>query len=313
MKQQRSAKSKDDLELNAEPSAEDFAWVRPGKSILLAGPPGSGKSTFVRSMLRELGGGAVALAPGVDEAESYSDFYDAAGQPIWNEKGGLWLPGSAELPYLLAPFDDEGLTPTLGRQDTERASGFKRALRFLKVLKQQLSEDRAAGRAPRYPVFANDTFTGIGDLCYNEMLAIIGSDEPPKARGENGATFYGGYKTKMQEYSRVARGLRMLGVHWVATAHVYTREVDKKLSAQDVVAKEQVKPIFTGAYRDQVAGQFDLVFFTGIGKDGKPYMQWRPSMDKAAKSRVGDLSKDDRIENTWPALEAALKSAKRPV
>ena len=277
--------------------------IKQSRSALAAGPSGSGKSTLLRSALLHEGSGVVLLAPGADEINSYDDLdYQVA----------RWVDGKAEIPtdtsYLMMPVDDEDFLPSIGET---KADGLVKALTYLRGVYKILKADVDVGDPPRWRVLGNDTLSAVGDLAYNAMLSGMGVTEPPKARGDGGATFYSGLQSKVLEVCRVCRAIRGLGVHWIATTHVKMADASETYTAEDVSVKAQRMPLFTGAVREKIPAIFDLVFYTGVER-GKHYMIHKPDPKRAAKSRMGLLADGRQLPNDWVAVLSALEDAVRP-
>jgi len=283
-----------------------------GRSLLALGPSGSGKSHLLASALASEGSGIVALAQGIDELESYRQFYkDAyiirrpteAGHVLVDTDDGPRL--RTDKPYVLAAFDDEMFYPS----DREwKAGGFRALVAFLKIA--LLSAIDSGDKQP-WRVIGLDSYSGIGELANNAMLSALRVQEPPKARGEGGAQYYLGYKNKLVEISRACRALRGYGLHWIATAHVQEKEASAAATGKDVQAKTQQMPLFTGAFRESVPSFFDLVMHTGIDKLGKHYAVFGADAFRPTKTRyvVDDpkLAAGGRIENDWPTILKHLR------
>jgi hypothetical protein len=290
---------------------------RIGRSVLALGPSGSGKSHLLRTALRHYGSGVMLLALGSDEIESYREFYEEADfltKPSdldalvqHDDKKKPFL--ATEKPYLLAAFDDTDFLPSIGEWTTQ---GHASMVKMLRLLRQQAQKDADEGRELRYQMVGLDTYSGVGELAHNAMCSVMRITEPPKARGDGGAQYYIGYRGKLVEVARACRSLRGYGMSWFATSHVQVREASDTFSGADVAAKEQQMALFTGSFREQLPGFFDLVMYTGISAQGKHYAQFQPDKFRSSKSRydVVDASALDakgRIENDWKIIEAALR------
>jgi hypothetical protein len=267
------------------------------------------------SALRAEKGGVLALALGADELESYREIYDdtdflvtAKDQAKLIQMDDQKKPFLAtDKPYLIATFDDEDFFPS---EKSWVAKGHKSLINFLRLVRSAVAQDADADKKPRWPLLGLDSYSGVGELANNAMCAAMQIEVPPKARGEGGAQYYLGYKSRLAEVARACRAVRGYGVHWIATCHVQMREADATATSQDVVAKEQQMPMFVGAFREQIPAYFDLVVFTGIGKDGAHYAQYKYDVFRNAKSRYQldskKITKEGRIENDWRKIEDAI-------
>ena len=108
-------------------------------SILLTGASGVGKSTVIRGALETFGSGAIVLAPGSDEADSYLGLI---GRPSFVFKG----------------FDDTLYQPSLG---DKVATGHTDMVRWLKAIYLEVRADVDAGKPPRYAVLGIDTLSAV--------------------------------------------------------------------------------------------------------------------------------------------------------
>lgn len=290
----------------------------PGRSLLLLGPSGSGKSHTLRTALKAEGSGVVVMALGLDEIESYRDLYpdaDIMATPedverlIQEDDDGVAFLAT-DKPYLFAAFDDEEFFPSLKEWTV---SGQKSIITFLRLVRKRVQSEIAAGNDNPYAVLGVDSYSGVGELASNAMLSYLKSPEPPKARGDGGATYYIGYANKLSEVARACRSIRGYGSHWIATCHVQVKEASDTFSAQDVTASEQEMPMFTGQFRERIPAFFDLVVHLGIGKKGDHYIQPTADRFRASKSRYrldpGKLDKDGRIENDWTKIKDAIVRA----
>ncbi len=278
------------------------------------GPSGAGKSDLIREALEFHGSGVVLMAPGADEMESYRSLYDRADQPTFNDDGTVTLDKSQD--YIFCPVDDEDYMPSLP-EHSGVAEGHKQGLRFLATIATILREDRANGKKElRWKMLGTDTFSGLGSLSFNALLFSMGLKTPPKARGEQGAEFYGGYAIKMREVATQCRKLKGMGLDWISAAHVQIREASKTFSESSTgTAKDQHMPIFTGVFREQFPALFDVNFHAGRNDQGF-YLLWDTDLSRKARSRYGSLSGpllenvgEDKIPNHWLTVEAAIQEA----
>lgn len=288
----------------------------PGRSALVLGPSGSGKSHLLASALEAEGSGVILMAMGLDEVESYRRFYpeaeivatqaDVERVVQKDDAGNAFI--ASEKPYLLAAFDDDDFYPSLGQW---KAKGLENAVQWLRLVYAALAK-QPSDQEPRWKVLGVDTYTGFGELAGNAMSGKLKFISPPKARGEGGAEYYVGYRNKLIEFSRACRAIRGFGCHWLATAHVQMREASDTYTGQDVSAKEQQMAMFTGAFREQVPSFFDLVLYTGVSSNGKHYAQWQADKFRHSKSRYvmdpAALDAKGRLENDWPTISKAILS-----
>lgn len=302
--------------------AQPAGPLPPGSTHFVVGPPGSGKSSLIRSALEALGGGVVILAPGQDEVDSYRPLFDRA-QWATITKEGIKIPHpTPEKPYLFGAFDDEFL-PSLSGAERGKAHGLANAVRFVRGLSIITQQWLAEGKGLPWPIMGTDTFTAMGTMASSAMLDRMGVDTPPKAKGEGGAEFYIGYRQLMEEATRVHRAVRGYGVHWIATGHITEKETTTEVTrgeeagTNDAPQKKQLVPLFTGAFRDTVNATFNLVWYSGI-RNGKYVLRWKGDSKRPAKSRVGVVlaDKDGKaitVPNDWKTMYDAYMNAKHVV
>src|SRR5438445_3120657 len=166
-------------------------------SVLLTGASGVGKSTLIRGALETFGSGAIVLAPGSDEGDSYLGLLD-------NKS------------YKFQGFDDTLYQPSLG---DKIATGHTDMVRWLKSVYLEVKSDFDTGKPPRYAVLGIDTLSAVGRLAYNATLAKFGLSEPPAAIGSSGAPFYSFLRNTLESSVRLMRAIRGCGVHWVVASH----------------------------------------------------------------------------------------------
>jgi len=249
-------------------------------SVLLLGPSGAGKSTLARSALLHEGGGAVLIAPGVDELSSYVELVGLEG-------------------YQLLAVDDPGWLPSI--RET-KAEGFGQAMVFLKGLVQ------ASSNPP--PVLVVDTISAIAQLAVNHTMKRLGMLEAPKAMSPEGAAYYTGLRNAMEDFMRLVRACRARGMHVICVSHVTEKEQSMTAMAGQVSRTVHV-PLIPGSYREILPAAFDVVLHAGVNpasKDLRYYVQWIPDPKRVTKSRVGDLGAA-QLPNDWPTLRAAIDSA----
>lgn len=262
-------------------------------SILLLGPSGTGKSSLAASAAAALGGAAIALAPGDNERNSYVHLLDHGDNSRYMAQG----------------FNDADFLPSIGEL---QATGHKQLIMWLRGLYKLIQEDVKAGKPPRFPLLILDTFSAMATLGYNATLSKFGKSEAPKARGDEGAPFYGTLKSKLEEIMRLAEAIRGLGVHLIVISHVAERE-NVSEAANAITSSRMIVPAIPGGFRDTFASLFDGVFYTGvIAVTGKPpayYLQWRGDPKRPTKSRLGSLGTGDKVANDWLSLTTALEAS----
>ena len=300
-----------------------FNMMTQGKSMLVAGPSGTGKSTFMRRALRSLGGGVIALAPGADEMASYEEFALGTQMARWSASDdpakqndrvhdALALPPRTDdKPYLMATFADDDYLPSL-QGSKAVAYAHRRYLRFLRAVAIVSEEAMLQGAPLPYPVLVTDTLSAIGKMAFNAIMHDMRRSDAPPAMSPEGAAFYTGYRNKMEEVMTVQRRLRGLGMYVLASAHVTEKEVKQKelIGGVETPSVKQILPMFTGQFREDVGAAFDLVLHSHVVK-GACYLRWTPSMNRQSKSRVGALATDDKpMPNDFDDVMARVRAAK---
>jgi energy-coupling factor transporter ATP-binding protein EcfA2 len=268
----------------------------PGRTILLLGAPGSGKSTLTRGVLQFYGSGLIALAPGLTEYASYREFDN---KPEYRIKG----------------FDDPNFFPSMG---SLQAEGYDELLSWLRGVYSTLSAEAKLGNELRFRVLATDTLNQMAQLAMNKTFQHLGVDMPPPAMSPNGAAFWGYVRSLMEQLTRICRSIRGLGLHWVASCHVAEKEMKETAMAnpdrlEEAKSKVGIVPAISGGFRDVVAGEFDLVFHTGVTRNAEKqpvyFLRWQSSDKRPTKVRgvYGALATGDKMRADWPTLEAKLR------
>lgn len=287
---------------------------KPGRSILLLGASGSGKSTTIRTALAAEGSGVALLAPGNEEYSSYTEFDGRDG-------------------YQIRGVGDAEFQPLLGMR---QATGFKNAVALLRGVylraKYDLGLTDEATTAKlletfgepqgelKYKVLGVDTISGIGILAVNERLSSMGLNDAPKAQSPEGATFFTGLKSILEQFMALLDGVRGMGVDLIVTSHTMERDQGKNVIAGQIGKGAYVASIM-GSFRDNLPRAFDLVLYPGVNDDAalvdgandpnnpRHYVRWVPSSKQPTKSRVGALSINEVLPNEWQYLRDAYDRA----
>ncbi len=260
-------------------------------SVCMTGASGVGKSTLIRGALETYGSGAVVLAPGTDEGDSYIGLLD---NPKFKFQG----------------FDDTLYQPALG---DKVATGFTDMVRWLKAIYLEVKDDQSAGREPRYAVLGIDTLSAVGRLAYNQTLAKFGLSEPPAAIGSSGAPFYSYLRNVLESGVRLMRAIRGCGVHWVVASH--PTEADATPIQQTDGVKSKIMPDLPGGFKNVLPSFFPVVLDIGIETGGKHYARWGGDPKRVTKSRFGPLGPTPKIElptgakASWSAIATAIETA----
>lgn len=257
------------------------------KSILLLGPTGSGKSSFIAQALRHYGSGAVALAPGVDEKNSYGDM----------------LENSA---YAFQGFEEVNYQPYLGRWTT---NAMRDAVLWLEKIRDEVQADVASGKPPRYAVLALDTASGLARYAYNVTMAQLKLLQPPAAKSPEGAAFYSVLKLTQESLYRPIRAIYGTGVNIIAAAHVTENENISDAAVTEKAAKV-ILPDVPGGFKTVLPSFFDLVFHTMILRTPQGVqhvLQWKPDARRPTKSRLGSLGESALIPNDFLGVLARLE------
>lgn len=265
--------------------------IHPGVSLLVLGPPGSGKSSLARKALEHEGSGVVVLAPGLDEEASYRSL---RGLPTYIVKG----------------YDDPEFFPSAA---SLKATGYDQVLADLRAVYAKLSTTPEELR-PR--VLVTDTFNALSGLAMNKTFQKMNRSEPPPAMSPDGAAFWGYFRNLQESLMRICRAIRGSGLHWVATCHINEKEQKEFGTANPEAAGKMpgLVPAIQGGFRDVFGAGFDLVMYAGVeklttpGADPVHYLQWRPDPKRPTKSRYGKLATTGRITNDWKGLLAKIEA-----
>jgi hypothetical protein len=252
--------------------------MQTGNAIFVVGPSGSGKSSFVRDALIELGSGLVVMAPGADEEASYSALLD---EPS---------------------YDIEGFNEP-------------KAMRKFLTEAYRLNQANVKEHGqPLHRLVALDTASGCDQIIRHAKLKAMGQEVPPKARSTDGAEFYQGIQYEWERILQIMRAMRGIGMHWVVLCHSKMKTVDGTSAVGDGLdATEQIVPQITGSTGRTIIASFDLVLHSGvkrIGKEVKHVLQWRSDPDKVTKSRFGDLADGRFLPNTWNRVVECVDEAR---
>lgn len=265
-------------------------------SFLLTGASGTGKSTLIRGALEHYGSGAVVLAPGKDEFDSYVGLQD-------NPR------------FKFGDFDDILYQPALDK--SSKATGHTEMLMWLKGVYLDLKSDLDSGKPLRYAVLGIDTLSAVGRLAYNQTLSKFGYTEPPAAIGSSGAPFYSYLRNVLESGVRLMRAIRGLGCHWVVASHPTEAETTAIQQTEGAKLSSKIMPDLPGGFKNYLPSFFSTVLDVNIDVKGKHYVRWAGDPKRVTKSRFGSLGPSPILElpagaeASWVvvanAVEAAMK------
>jgi len=204
-----------------------------GISLLVCGPPGTGKSTLLGSVLSHGKTLLIALRP--NEVNSY---------------------GYRSLPKdQITLIYDRGWKPDL---DKFVASGFHE----LMVLLYELQEDET------YDFVLLDPLTDAFVLAQHEIMAKEKSPTFQDMGNSMGA--YGALRHKSIALGKAVTDLQFAKKpkHVLAAIHTQPAKEDEKGHAT-VTYSGEVLPAIEGSYRELIAGEFDIVLHTTISRSFK--------------------------------------------
>ena len=213
--------------------------LRGGISMLLVGPPGTGKSWFYGTAPEAGIESPLLLAPKPREANSFK----------YRENDV-----KAEV------FRDHGWAPAINKYG---AGAFTRL--YERVL--SLYEDE------EHDAVILDPYTDVVYLAAHELLAPEQAETPRDLRDSIG--FYGALKYKLKGFTQSLVGLASPDLarpkHVFVTVHAQpTKEEDiKGKSTAEAQAKGteflgEALPMIEGGYRREIAGEFDIVGFSSV-------------------------------------------------
>lgn len=259
----------------------------PGASLLLLGPPGSGKSSLARKAAEAEGSAVIALAPGMDEETSYRKFRENPS-------------------YIVKGYDDPEFFPSAPGGLV--ASGFDALLHDLRTTYALVAGDKG----PKPAVLVTDTFSSMSGLAMNKTYAKFKVIQPPAALSPDGAAFWGYYRNLQESLMRICRAIRGSGLHWIATCHVDEKMVKEAgVANQEAIEKVGIVPAIAGGFRNVFAAGFDLVMYTRIEKGASGpvyYLQWQSDPKRPTKSRYEGLAPTGKIANDWLGLMEKIKA-----
>ena len=266
-------------------------------SIAVLGPAGTGKSTAASSIvdLKDVERGLVCCAKG---REKHSFGYQQRISKL-----------DIEI------YEDPKWRPSLDRYE---ASAHMDLLRRLDGL---LDDDK-------YDAVIIDPFTDAWVNIQHEILKPMGVGSFGDLA--DGRAAYGSLKDKCDELIRTATFLSTAAKrpkHVIVTVHVQPPKEEQIVKGQrkpsaDAVARGieyegSVLPMVDGAYRRKMAGDFDLVIYTGFDetyfdkatktkKDNFFYLQVSPDKDRHSKIAIAPVLLEKKIDNNFSALMGAI-------
>lgn len=254
-------------------------------SILLLGPTGSGKSSFIAQALKYFGSGAIALAPGWDEKNSYVGLLE---NPAYKFQG----------------FEEQNYQPYFGRWDT---NALKDVTIWLEGVRDEVTADVKAGKEPRYKVVALDTASALARFANNITMAQFKMLKPPAAKSPDGAAYYSTLKQVQEGMYRPLRAIYGMGVNIIAAAHVTENENISEAAVAEKAAK-MILPDVPGGFKTMLPSFFDTVLHTIVEK-GKHQLQWQPSGKRPTKSRLGALAQAGTVPNDFSSVYKMISDA----
>lgn len=263
-------------------------------SILLTGASGTGKSTLIRGALEQYGSGAILLAPGTDEGDSYIGLLD---NPA----------------FKFAGFDDILYQPALDSKS--KATGHTEMISWLKGVYTDVKSDVDAGKPPRYAVFGVDTLSAVGRLAYNQTLSKFGLTEPPAAIGSSGAPFYSYIRNVLESGVRLMRAIRGCGVHWIVASHPTEAETTAIQQTEGAKLTSKIMPDLPGGFKNVLPSFFNTVLDVNIDVNGKHYVRWGGDPRRVTKSRFGALAATPKLDlpvgakASWQVIMNAIEAA----
>lgn len=263
------------------------------QSVLLTGASGVGKSTLMRGALEYYKSGAVVLAPGTDERDSYL--------------------GLESDNYTYGAFDDVLFQPSLV-PPIWNADGHQEMVKWLRELYLTLKSDVDSGKSPRYSVLAVDTLSAVGRLAFNATLSRFKLTEPPAAIGSSGAPFYSYLRMVLESGVRLMRAIRGLGVHLIVASHPTEAEATQIQQTQAAPNPSKIMPDLPGGFKNMLPSYFTTVLDVNIGPKGH-FVRWAGDPRRVTKSRLGSLSPTGIIElpktalGAWTAVNTAVEAA----
>jgi len=263
-------------------------------NILLTGASGTGKSTLIRGALEHYGSGAVVLAPGKDESDSYIGLLN-------NPK------------FRFGDFDDILYQPALDPKS--KATGHTEMITWLKEIYLEVKSDVSANKAPRYAVLGVDTLSAVGRLAYNQTLSKFNLSEPPAAIGSSGAPFYSYLRNVLESGVRLMRAIRGCGVHWVVASHPTEAETTAIQQTEGAKLSSKILPDLPGGFKNYLPSFFSIVLDVNIDVNGKHYVRWGGDPKRVTKSRFGSLGPTPKLElpigpkESWLTIANAVEAA----
>lgn len=261
---------------------------RTGYSMLVIGPPGTGKSEFAASIAPHTDGKVKLLALRPKEI-------DSAGYV----KHGI--NAEAEL------FHDPGWLPSIGSFEAGAWAAFLTRLREL-----QTDEE--------YGAVIVDPITDLNEIIGHALLAPVKAADPHEAGDPR--SYYGNLKKRMMEAVKAMTYLAYAQKpkHVVAVVHARPAgEEDDRV--REVKYMGRIQAALEGSIRHEIGGEFQMQLFTdlrvrreNVSKGRKPKFETvrdyglliQPNNDRFAKLNV--YVDEARIPNDFGALLGAIES-----